>query len=64
METEVKNENLKNPLELNCFDVQQLRSYVRGTGKIVPRRRTHLSAKEQRHITHIIKQARFLLLMK
>ena len=35
-----------------------------GTGKILPRRITGLTAVQQRHITKIIKQARNLLLMK
>lgn len=54
----------KNPMSLSCFDVDQLRNYVRGTGKIVPRKRTRLSAREQRHVARMIKQARCLLLMR
>ena len=51
------------PLELRFTDVQQLRQYMTETGKILPRRITKLSAKQQRHITKMIKRARNMLLM-
>ena len=50
--------------DLTWNDVEKLSSYVTGTGKILPRRITRLSAVEQRHITRVIKQARNLLLMQ
>ena len=50
--------------ELTYLDVEAFYKYVTGTGKILPRRVTHLSAKEQRHITRQIKRARNLLLMQ
>jgi small subunit ribosomal protein S18 len=38
--------------------------YITDTGKILPRKYTHLSAKEQRSVTSNIKQARNLLTMQ
>ena len=38
--------------------------YVTDTGKMLPRRVTGLSAKQQRHITRAIKQSRNLLMMQ
>ena len=54
-----------NPLKLRFTDYEVLKKkYVTGTGKILPRRITKLTAKQQRHVTKIIKQARNLLLMQ
>lgn len=55
---------MKNPMELTHFDVEQLSRFVTDTGKILPRRITGMSARQQRHVTKVIKQARNLLLMK
>ncbi len=41
---------------------QVMRSYVTDTGKILPRKYTHLSAKHQRAITKTIKHSRNMLL--
>ncbi len=46
------------------MDVEALSRYVTDTGKILARRITGLTAKQQRHITKTIKRARNLLLMK
>ena len=54
----------KSPLELTPFDSEVLVRYVTDTGKILPRRITGLTARQQRHVTRQIKQARNLLLMK
>lgn len=54
----------KNPLDLTHHDVEILSRHVTDTGKILPRRITGLTARQQRHITKVIKQARNLLLMK
>ena len=54
----------KNPSDLQYTDVDLLRRYVTDTGKILPRRITGLTAKQQRHMTKMIKRARNLLLMK
>jgi len=48
----------------NSFTQPQLMSrYITDTGKILPRKYTHLSAKEQRNVTSKIKSARNLLTM-
>ena len=54
----------KNPSNMTEMDVEALSRYVTDTGKILPRRITRLSAKQQRHITKVIKRARNMLLMK
>jgi small subunit ribosomal protein S18 len=41
---------------------QMMSRYVTDTGKILPRKYTHLSARQQRTITRTLKQARNLLL--
>ncbi len=38
--------------------------YVTDTGKILPRKYTHLSAKQQRRVTSTIKRSRAMLLAK
>lgn len=50
-------------LNLTWRDTDQLKNYTTETGKILPRKITRLSAKEQRHVTQIIKQSRNFLLM-
>ena len=50
-------------LNLTWRDTDQLKSFTTETGKILPRKITRLSAKEQRHITQVIKQSRNFLLM-
>ena len=55
---------VKNPLELRAVIASNFGRYTTETGKILPRRITHLSAKQQRHITREIKRARNLLLAK
>lgn len=54
----------RNVLDLTFKDTDWLSRYVTDTGKILPRRITGLTAKQQRHIARIIKQARNMLLMK
>ncbi len=54
----------RNPLEFTCMDTDILSRYVTDTGKILPRRITGFTARQQRHITREIKRARNLLLMK
>jgi small subunit ribosomal protein S18 len=46
------------------LDVDFLSRFVTETGKILPRRITGCTAKQQRHITKAIKRARSMLLMK
>ncbi len=54
----------KNVMELTFVDADSMNRYVTETGKILPRKFTGLSAKEQRHIKKTIKHARNMLLMK
>ncbi len=54
----------KNVMELSFIDADSMNRYVTETGKILPRKFTGLSAKEQRHIKKTIKHARNMLLMK
>ena len=54
----------KTPLDFDFTDVEVLSRYVTETGKILPRRITGLTAKQQRHVTKAIKRARNMLLMK
>ncbi|MCR5183852.1 MAG: 30S ribosomal protein S18 [Opitutales bacterium] len=54
----------RTPLDFDFTDVEQLSRYVTETGKIKPRSLTHLTAKQQRHVTKAIKRARNMLLMK
>ncbi len=50
------------PAELPFTNPQAFRGYVTDTGKILPRKYTHLSAKHQRAITKTIKRSRNMLL--
>ncbi|MDY6069130.1 MAG: 30S ribosomal protein S18 [Opitutales bacterium] len=54
----------KSASELNFTDTEALSRYVTETGKILPRKFTGLTAKEQRHIKKSVKHARNMLLMK
>lgn len=54
----------KNATELTFLDADSMNRYVTETGKILPRKFTGLSSKEQRHIKKTIKHARNMLLMK
>jgi small subunit ribosomal protein S18 len=44
-------------------DVELLRKYITERGKILPRRITGLTSKQQRDMTSAIKRARFLALL-
>ncbi|MGF1448717.1 MAG: 30S ribosomal protein S18 [Opitutales bacterium] len=54
----------RTPLDLDYTDVEALSRFVTDTGKILPRRITGLTARQQRHITKAIKRSRNMLLMK
>ncbi|MDR2429365.1 MAG: 30S ribosomal protein S18 [Puniceicoccales bacterium] len=54
----------KTPLDYDFTDTEALSRYVTETGRILPRRITGLTARQQRHITKTIKRARNMLLMK
>jgi small subunit ribosomal protein S18 len=64
MDTPAAKPQTKTPGEYTFLDVEALTRHVTDTGKILPRRITHLTAHEQRHISKTIKRARSLLLMK
>ncbi|MBP5191658.1 MAG: ribosomal protein S18 [Opitutales bacterium] len=50
-------------LEWTWRDTDKLRKVTTETGKILPRDKTHVTAREQRHLTRIVKQSRNLLQM-
>jgi len=50
------------PEQIPFTTPQVMRSYVTDTGKILPRKYTHLSARQQRAITKTIKHSRNMLL--
>ena len=54
----------KNAEQLTFTDTEALNRYVTETGKILPRKFTGLSSKQQRHIKKTVKHARNMLLMK
>ncbi|HEY9814792.1 MAG TPA: 30S ribosomal protein S18 [Candidatus Obscuribacterales bacterium] len=53
--------NPKDPIDYK--DVDLLRKFVTERGKILPRRITGLTAKQQRQLTRSIKQSRILALL-
>lgn len=56
--------NKKKVTEIGFIETEALNRYVTETGKILPRKFTGLTAKEQRHVKKTIKHARNMLLMK
>jgi len=61
--TEVKTQTLK-PEEIPFHQPQLMSRYITDTGKILPRKYTGMSAKQQRKVTSKIKSARNLLTMQ
>jgi small subunit ribosomal protein S18 len=61
--TETKQQTLT-PAEIPFTTPQVMSHYVTDTGKILPRKYTHLTAKHQRAITKTIKHSRNMLLTK
>ena len=59
--TETKQQTLK-PEEIPFTQPQLMSRYITDTGKILPRKYTHLTAKHQRAITKTIKHSRNMLL--
>ena len=51
-------------MDYTALDTHAMQRFVTGTGKILPRKYTGLNAKQQRHVSRLIKQSRNLLLMK
>ena len=63
MSTTEQKQQTPRPDEIPYTQVQQaMNRYTTDTGKILPRKYTHLSAKHQRAITRTIKQSRNMLL--
>ena len=50
------------PPEIPFTTPQAMSRYVTDTGKILPRKHTHLCAKHQRAVTRTLKQSRNMLL--
>ncbi len=63
-ENEGTESTVKNPSELTFRDTEELTRFVTDTGKILPRKYTGLTARQQRHVSRVIKQSRSMLLMK
>ena len=61
MSTETKQQTLK-PEEIPMTQPQLMSRYITDTGKILPRKYTGLSAKQQRAVTKTLKQSRNMLL--
>lgn len=61
--TEPKQQSLK-PEEIPFTSPQLMSRYITDTGKILPRKYTGMSAKQQRNVTKKIKRARTLLTMQ
>ena len=54
----------KKPDELTILDDGALSRYVTDTGKILPQKYTHLSPKQQRRISRLIKKGRHMQTVK
>ena len=63
-DTEKAPEHTKSPDELTFLDNESLSRYVTDTGKILPRKYTRLSPKQQRRITRLIKKGRHMQTLK
>ncbi len=61
--TEQKQQSLK-PEEIPMTQPQLMSRYITDTGKILPRKYTGMSAKQQRAVTKKIKRARKMLAMQ
>jgi small subunit ribosomal protein S18 len=62
MSTTENTQQTPTPAEIPFTNPQAMKSYVTDTGKILPRKYTHLSARHQRAITKTIKHSRNMLL--
>lgn len=52
--------DLKKIIKFDYKDIVTLKNYISESGKIIPRRVTGLTAKEQRYLSNAVKLARFL----
>jgi len=64
MTTEGKLKRSRNPLDFDFTEPEALSRYVTETGKILPRKLTGLTARQQRHIAKAVKRARNMITMK
>lgn len=62
--TEESEPRRKNPEDITFLDVDALSKFTTDTGKILPRKYTGLTPKQQRRISRTIKTSRHLLLVK
>ncbi len=60
MNQQIKNNKTKT---FDYKDITNLKSYISENNKIIPKRTTGLSAKEQRSLSRAVKLARFLALI-
>ena len=64
MSTTENKQQTPTPAEIPFTNPQAMRTFVTDTGKILPRKYTHLTARHQRAITKTIKHSRNMLLTK
>jgi small subunit ribosomal protein S18 len=62
MSTTENKQQTPTPAEIPFTTPQAMRTFVTDTGKILPRKYTHLTARHQRAITKTIKHSRNMLL--
>ncbi len=62
MSTTEQKQQTPTPAEIPFTTPEVMRHYVTDTGKILPRKYTHLTAKHQRAVTKTIKHSRNMLL--
>lgn len=58
-----KNSPLKNGEKIDYKDIRRLQRFLTERGKILPRRATGLTAKQQRQVAGAIKRARHLAML-
>lgn len=57
------NKEKRKPKIFDYKDIQMLKNYISENGKIIPKRITGLTSKEQRFLARAVKLARFLALL-
>ena len=62
MSTTENTQQTPTPAEIPFTNPQAMKGFVTDTGKILPRKYTHLTARHQRAITKTIKHSRNMLL--
>ena len=62
----MQNQNESSPIQVSHIDykdIETLKRFINSHGKIMPRRRTNLSASNQRALATAVKRARFMALL-